>query len=607
MRSRTGTGDGTDADGDVERRLKVRAFVSQYRTGLAIAFVLVLVLGGWVSYGTYVDPATKTERRVEHRWTAMGTFSHGATVTESTAVHDAGTDLENEPLYYTAATPEIDGAFHGGYEADRGENVTVDLAVDLRYRAVGSDGTVYWSDRERLASTSESDVAAGELVPATFTLNVSEVTARIAEIEADLGPSPGETEIALELNREIEGAIDGEYRTASDRFTVDVEPEGAAYRFEEQTASYDDPKEETETVTVPASYGPARTVGGPLALLVGLGGLVGLRLATDRLPELTPAERAWLAYREDRSQFDEVITTAELPPAALETECAAVGSLADLAAFGIDVGAAVVFDRRTATYVVRHDGVAYVFEPPTLETTATAIDAGDDPATGEIVIERSESDGESAAGAALESDPDADPDGTESDVVAAESDPTAERPTANAASDLESERERGVRPRSMLAFDDERESDDGDDRSGSAAAGAERRSNGAATVEPAPQPRLSERADGDEAGDADAPDDDGAADETADDEPATDDEPTTDDGTLHPDLMAIIERQPELAIFERNRDRRPDTDDIDVDVEEVLALADGAADESRPEGTVQYESECELESENEDGERPQGW
>ena len=382
--SNDGTTETTDgANAAAERRLKVRAFISTYRTPLLIAFVLVLVLGGWVSYGAHVDPGTETERRVEEQWTATGTFTHSATVTESTAIHDVGTVLEDEPLYYTAATPEVDGAFHGGYEADRSEDVTVTLTVDLRYRAVDSEGTVYWSEREQLASTTESDVAPGELVPATFTLNVSAVTARIAEIESDLGASPGEPEIVLQLNREIEGEIDGEYRTASDRFEVQVVPEGATYRLEADAASYDDPKAETETVAVPASHGPARTVGGPLALLVGLVGVVGVRLAADRLPAPTPAEREWLAYREDRSQYADVITELRLPASALAGERAELESLAALAEFAIDVAEPVVFDRRTERYLVRRDGIVYVYDPPTLEEASaggarpsTSADAG---------------------------------------------------------------------------------------------------------------------------------------------------------------------------------------------------------------------------------------
>lgn len=351
---------------EATRRLTIRAALARYRTILLIAFVLLIALGGWVSYGVYADPGVETTQKSEHTWTATGTFSHGATVTESTAVYDSGTVLENEPRYFTAATPELDGEFVGGYEARTSEDVTVDLTATLVYRATGSDGTVYWSEQERLASTTEDDVAPGELVPATFALNVSEVTARITEIESDLEASPGQTEIVVELEREIDGVIDGEHRSTSDEYTVDVTREENTYGVE-TPESYDERHEDTRTVTVPTSDGPVRSSGGPLALVLGLGGLVGLRAARNRLPELTPAEREWLAYREDREQYEEVITGLRLPESATDGKRAEVETLASLAAVGIDLGEVIIHDQRTGRYVVREDDIVYVFEPPTLE------------------------------------------------------------------------------------------------------------------------------------------------------------------------------------------------------------------------------------------------
>ncbi|APW97414.1 hypothetical protein CHINAEXTREME_06350 [Halobiforma lacisalsi AJ5] len=412
----TDTDDATPTEGTA-RRLKFRALLAEYRTALIVVAVALVLIGAWVTYGAYAAPDEKTEQRLEPAWTATGELSHGATVTESTPVHANGTVLENEPLYYTAITPELEGEFVGGYEADSARNVEVNVTIDLVYRAVDPETeTVYWSQREELASASEPDVAPGEDVTAAFAVDVPEVAAEIDEIESDLGASPGTTEIYLAIDREIEGEIEGEYRAASDGYAVDIEYDGSTYSVDDEVGYQEDHGEEYETVVVPATVGPTRTVGGPLLLVLGSVGLAGLALASWQYPEPTPTEREWLAYHEDRERFAAVVTRVRLPPSELEFDSARTGesgdgaaddpdpnpdsgfefvergaddhrsagdepapgyatveSLAELAQLGIDVGAAVVFDRRSERYLVRNRGTTYVFEPPSLEAVGSDV------------------------------------------------------------------------------------------------------------------------------------------------------------------------------------------------------------------------------------------
>lgn len=350
-----------------EHRLRLRALLAEYRTELLVACLVVFALGAWVSYGAYADPGTETDRQPEGSWTATGAVSHGSVVTEPNPIVPEGTRLENRPLYYESISPTVDGEFVGGYESRTGENVRVELTVDLVYRAVAPDGTaVYWIERERLESVAESDVAPGEDVTASFAVNVSDVRSTIDDIEADLGASPGETEIVLELERTVDGRIDGQRRSATDGYEIPITGDRGTYRLEDE-GSYDETHEEYTTETVPASPGPLRSVGGPVLLLVGLAGAGATAVAAARLPEPTRAERDWLAYREDRSAFDELVSTVELPDAALEGPAATVDSLATLAELGIDLESAVLYDPERDRYVVRDDDLLYVFEPPALE------------------------------------------------------------------------------------------------------------------------------------------------------------------------------------------------------------------------------------------------
>lgn len=79
---------------------------------------------------------------------------------------------------------------------------------------------------------------------------------------------------------------------------------------------------------------------------------------------VTPAERVYLAYRDDRADYADWITTASLPASALDRQRVVVDSLADLADVAIDTGERVVHDAARGAYVVVHDEYAYTFQPP---------------------------------------------------------------------------------------------------------------------------------------------------------------------------------------------------------------------------------------------------
>ncbi|ELY68312.1 DUF5305 domain-containing protein [Natrinema versiforme] len=432
MSTRATESDGAEAS--TERRVRLRARLAEYRTVAAVVLVVLLALGGWVSYGAYANPGEETIRDREPVWTATGGFSHGATVADPSPVHDAGTELENESLYYTAVTPTLDGEFVGGYEASAAENVRVRLRVDVVYRSVDpEDGTVYWSERERLAATTAENVAPSETVAAQFSLTVPDIESKIAEIERELEASPGETEIALEFEREIDGTIAGERRTAVDSYRVPIVAESGTYRLEDGN-SYEETQTESEIETVPASAGPGRSVGGPLLAVVGLGGLAGLAAVSHRVPDPTAAEREWLAYRDDREQFGDAIATAPLPDEALEGPRADLESLSALAEFGIDVGAAIVFDPERELYVVREGGLVYVFEPPALpsgvdesdeqDSASETAESASETETGAVTIDdpAAESVSEAAAVAASEDDGEVEPEDTDAATTTADPD-----------------------------------------------------------------------------------------------------------------------------------------------------------------------------------------
>jgi hypothetical protein len=157
-----------------------------------------------------------------------------------------------------------------------------------------------------------------------------------------------------------------------------------------------DTTERTERVTVDRSYGTLRSLGGPLLLLVGLVGAGGIGYATREYDlALTPAERAYLSYRDDRSEFDEWVTTFRLPAAVHERPTAEADSLRDLVDFAIDNDTGVVEDPATGAFHAVAGEVVYTYRPPA--PPAVVEEATADDAAGDGVAESVSGDADGAA------------------------------------------------------------------------------------------------------------------------------------------------------------------------------------------------------------------
>jgi hypothetical protein len=96
--------------------------------------------------------------------------------------------------------------------------------------------------------------------------------------------------------------------------------------------------------------------------VVGLAGLTVARSRDDL--GLTDAEREWLAYREDRSEFDEWITEFTVPQEAFDRPRARAASLGDLVDFAIDTDSGVVESADGHQYLVVHDEFLYTYTAP---------------------------------------------------------------------------------------------------------------------------------------------------------------------------------------------------------------------------------------------------
>lgn len=340
-----------------EHLLRIRGAVMKYHRPLLVLSLLAIVTGLWIGYGAYVAPDEVTEEQTI--LTTSGEVEHRAVVTESNSLYPTDTVLENEPLYYTAIAPTVDSEYHSHYGAVEEGDATVTHDLELVIRSTDGDET-YWVTRSSLGTDTEQGVTPGEETTTAFDVDVPEVQDRISEIEGDLEDNPGETAVTVEATVTLEGVFDGEERTVTTTDELPIQLTGGTYSIDEDALAEE---RVTEHETQTATPGLTRMVGGPLLVIGGLVGAGGLAVFRPEEYDLSTTERAWLAYRDDRAEFDALIATFSPPEEAFDRPRTSVGSLAKLVQVGADTDSTVVYDPSREVYVVV-DEFLYVFDPP---------------------------------------------------------------------------------------------------------------------------------------------------------------------------------------------------------------------------------------------------
>lgn len=347
-----------------DRWLRARAALSEWLPVVVVVLVVLTSVGGWATYRVHVGPGTTTEQQQVDSWTAAGEFRHSATVTRTNPVYPNGTRLSNQSTYFTGISPELDAQYRSRIDATSTDELGVSLRTSLVLQSVGENGQVYWRVNRSLSRETTTDVEAGGTVTVPFSVNVTRVSERIENITGTLGSSPAEPSAFVTVDVRVTGTVEGRQQSVSFTDRLSITPSGETYTVSEPS-DIGRTVQRTEPVEVPAEYGPFWSVGGPLLLLAGLGGLGGVvSLRTRDELSLSEAERTYLDYRSERREFDEWITSFRLPSEAFEKPRAEASSLQDLVDFAIDTNAGVVEPPDESGFYVVGDEFLYVYDPP---------------------------------------------------------------------------------------------------------------------------------------------------------------------------------------------------------------------------------------------------
>lgn len=356
-------------DTDSLREVRVRKFLDERLAGVVALLVLLAVLGGWVAYGTHVDPGTVVEEETVATWEEQSAVSHQATVERENPVFARGQTLDDRSHYFTRVSPTLEGEYSYRYAASDGGELDVELATALQVRAVDEDGNAYWQRTEPLNRSEASSLAPGEAATVPFAFNVSRAALELERIESSLDTTVGDAEVTVLVDAHVTGVVNGEQVTHHHRDEVVVRPDGGVYRVEpgeplEQT------HERTRPVESSATYGPLRSYGSVLLVVLALGGLAGcLWLRHREALAPTEAQLSTLERRRERAEFEDWISRGQVPADVLEGPGIELDSLGDLVDVAIDTNNRVIEDSETGAFVVVGDENWYYTAGPELPDT----------------------------------------------------------------------------------------------------------------------------------------------------------------------------------------------------------------------------------------------
>ncbi len=379
----------------VEREWKVRlrSLIDEYVLVVVTLLVVLALVGGYLTYTTYATTDTRTETVETASWQSSGEFSHRAMVVNGTDVYERGETLRDRSSYFLAVTPRLNGTFAYTYAASDGGNLSATATTVLVLRSVsvqepgpvpgtgtgtgveGDNETEYWRLESTVGSREAESLGPGESLEVPFSVNVSAAAERLSEVDEQFGGTPGQKEMVVETRVQLSGTRNGRPVETTRVYRLPISTAGNVYEVDDP-GIVTNSGAQTERRTVVVEPGPLRAYGGPaiLALAVATGVLLGVGRYKGFLT-VSERERDWLAYRNARKEFDDWITVARLPEEDRDTTTIEVDTLEGLANIAVYTDARVLKDPDRNLFTVFDGDRTYVYRPPALAETTTAIDA----------------------------------------------------------------------------------------------------------------------------------------------------------------------------------------------------------------------------------------
>jgi hypothetical protein len=331
--------------------VRLQYYGAQYGRIISVLLVLSAIAAFAAAGFVYTNPPIEQTSPEE---TNVQSFSfdtdHRATITGPTQLFDRGRTLQNYPVYFQNASPDVTFATTISVPQDR--------SVDVSYRVIANyeatfRGEVFW-DRQEVIASNKWTVQDGQVQHNT-TLTVSEYLSRIDPFESAVG-STGTLSRDLRFVVTYSSPVDGGSRYEGQlRSTTTVQSSSDAYWVSSEIG---------DSTTKSQTQSSEQYVGQPnmqqVRLIAGSGGILfiaGVSVFVWTRRQDDPAE---LELAVVRDRYDEWISEGELPTGAAN-EYVYINSLEGIVDIAIDTNKRVIYDADLETYSVVDGNIIYYY------------------------------------------------------------------------------------------------------------------------------------------------------------------------------------------------------------------------------------------------------
>ncbi|ELZ47779.1 hypothetical protein C463_02146 [Halorubrum californiense DSM 19288] len=346
---------------DLDRSLRIRAFLERWSGVFLAALLILAAVGGWWSYQVHATPDVESEQVVVEQWSESTTYEHSAVITNDSLVFEEGERVRNRPVYYVNLSRQLDVTYVYEHTAESGSvNVTTDLR--LQYRGVEGD-TVLWQYTEPLASGQDDDITNEDNHTVDAAVEIDSVFETIRTIEQQLGAA-GTIEIRIVAASAVEGTLAGQPVSETYESTMPMTVNPQTFRVLEIN-TVDEPGQRTETVERTVEPGRVEALGSVLLAFLGISGVVGLLIVQrSGYATLSSDEREILDIQQQEQEFSEWITRGTFPSERDYEATVLVDDLEGLVDVAIDTNKRVIKDEQLGVSTVLDGDFAYLYVRP---------------------------------------------------------------------------------------------------------------------------------------------------------------------------------------------------------------------------------------------------
>lgn len=341
---------------------RAKLIVSEYGPVLAIvlAVVGVIALGGaaWI----YTHPPTTTVTDQTNKQTVRSTLQTSAVVTGDSSLYQRGDRLENQPVYFVAATPNPALTVRTTVPDEQAVQVTQQITLVVR---ATYDGDSFWQETRTL-ERKDATTSNGTVTTSTE-LDVPRLKDRITPVQNEIG-SAGSLMVFINVTTSYET---DQYSGTLSR-TTPIELSDRTYAIEQLSFEETKSTPKTREVVLPTRNASSYVI--PAGI-----GVISL-LCAGAVVSLYSRREQWSTIEDQihQNRYAEWISVGTLSPD-IGTQKVPLESLEDLVDVGIDMGKRVIHDRERDVYAVIDGQIVYYYgeESAWAGTPADSTQVGD--------------------------------------------------------------------------------------------------------------------------------------------------------------------------------------------------------------------------------------